>query len=121
MTNKPTAAELRELDNWIAENVMGWKILPSDNWRGDGSEPTNYPCEWRPTQDPAAAFEVLKKCGKKWVGSVRIKCLESKEFYTVQVYKTDSKTAWITGNAETLELAIAKFSLALFSKSGIGK
>jgi hypothetical protein len=119
-----TNTELRELDAWIAENVMGWKRANFLSSYGKGrfmvSRETGdimaYDLKgegFQPTTDPAAAMEVLKKCGKTKKNAIEIFCLRpdenrsGKESYWVNDPKTES---------ETLELAIALFAKKLFTK-----
>jgi len=66
------------------------------------------------TTDPAAAMTVLEKCAKQWVGSIRIKALETREFYIVHCNKGNSNVAFHSGEAETLPLAISNFAKRLF-------
>jgi hypothetical protein len=62
----------RELDGWIAENVMGWKwaqfseILGAgkDYWRKDGNGRYHFQCggeDWNPTRSIAEAFQVVER------------------------------------------------------------
>jgi hypothetical protein len=66
---KMSENELRELNAWIAEHVMGWhKVMsrgdnPFEYW--DGSDGAYRIQTWRPTTDPAAAFAVLEKCQER--------------------------------------------------------
>lgn len=97
--------EMRELDAWIAEHVMGWKI----SFRAGEVEIWRTPsgtAVFHPTTDPAAAMEVLKKCGER---------------ACTTVYRT--KGAWVVtssilvgaeADAPTPELAICLFAKALF-------
>lgn len=101
------STELRQLDAWIAENVMGFstlcKRMPdgkiSDFIIGDGSR-------FCPTIDPAAAMEVLKKCARKSCPLIQHGANE--------VYYISSMVA--KSEAPTLELAICLFAKKLFEK-----
>src|SRR5580693_7144670 len=113
--------ELRELDAFCADNVMGWKsvsgtklTIEKDEYfvhsttghvlHGNASEP------FCPTTDPASAMEVLKKCAETVIGAV-------------EVYRT-SEGKWVIQDdyndpnqqSETIELAIVKFAKQLFTK-----
>jgi len=120
----PTQQELRELDAWIAVNVFSWTegtasgddrkcFWPSDcdtekkrkRWIYGIAVP-NY------STDPAAAFEVLRKCCEK--RSVAI--LYSGHSKELNFYQIDLVGGRLFSQSETLELAIAKFAQKLFSK-----
>jgi len=120
-----TTEELRSLDAFIAEHVMGWQLVttlhdivtPGQFFaRSDGvfvfkrgSELRNF----HPTTDPAAAMEVLKKCGEELYGhGVAIEIRNyNRQGWTVM--------AQSRGNtAETIELAICYFAKQLFTKDG---
>jgi hypothetical protein len=129
--------ELRELDAWIAENVMGWE-LAKDEYHARMSLSKSYCISsdktvcfghqgqfslFKPTTNPAAAMELLKKCGEQgilkgefklpvsifrrgdlqWVVSENCEDAPEHEFYIVV-------------EAETLELAICLFAKKLFTK-----
>ena len=108
--------ELRELDAWIAEHVMGWKPTVSlCQPRGDevprywsiGGGRSVHMKSFNPTTDPAAAMTVLKKIltdhprGSAMVG-----------------YAGGFNEQWSCGraNAKTLELAICECAKQLFTK-----
>jgi hypothetical protein len=97
-----TQKELRELDAWVAENVIGWHLTDIDMTSED------YP---RYTTDHAAAMEVLKKCA---FGN-RITC-----WYSDGTWNVDNLRGYASyeheAQAETLELAICIFAKKLFSK-----
>lgn len=125
-----TDTELRELDAWIAENVMGYAWLqpiggrytrfylvsPNNHkdlkpefvfhrksYRDEDIE--NAP---RYTTDPAAAMEVLKKCSEKY--SIKIGFDVNGKWF---VSHYDAKFEGVI-RAETLELAICLFAKKLF-------
>ena len=142
---KLTEQEMRELDAWIAEHVMGWvwwhlpktdpkhftpetgicKLIRSDenwpahkHWQGkriavpmeNVKQDVDVP---RYTTDPAAAMEVLKKCGFHKNNAIQIYCLRAEE------NRDGKESFWINDprlEANTLELAIALFANKLFSK-----
>ena len=139
--SKLTDKELRELDAWIAEHVMGfvwtrhrhaankfinkrWLLEPEKfkelnevgkgEWiHASGKEEiliAEYGEETVPayTTDPAAAMKVFKKCQD-------MRCLAINKNTITSIGHEDEK-AIVECNAETLELAIAKFAKALFSK-----
>lgn len=91
----PNEQELRELDAWLAHNVMRW------------SRDFEYK-NFKPTTDSAAAMEVLNKC--------LIECAEIQLSEIAGRYLVESNGRRITENEPTLELAIAKFAKLLFSK-----
>ena len=121
--------EMGELDAWIAENVMGWKLngvwhrVQKDEFalHKDGrvfihDSIRNGVCltvkVFDPTTDPAAAMEVLKRCAG---------------LYAVKVGGVDVNNLWMVANgltptmentvrADTLELAICLFARKLFTK-----
>lgn len=130
-----TEQELRELDAWIANRIMGYTITATETpskgvpvdvlvMREGGkslgincNDNRNYArCRMdnipRYTTDPAAAMAVLKKCLKK--------LKDSRRAFEFMQWANDKITA-MSGNdcqatAETVEQAIAKFAKALFTK-----
>ncbi len=113
-----TPTELRELDAWIAEHVMGWKISQA------GNSGKNQSGQWKSipiyTTDPAAALEVLKKCYEKiWSDNPIItKC----QHFKIEIWNNglwvvqQSEKIETSIESETLELAICLFAKKLFSK-----
>lgn len=119
--------ELRELNTWIAEHVMGWIKCDVKNLDHSGRfsisdtgfvlihAPRVQIKQFRPTTDTAAAFEVLKKCldNQREFG-FGDPCFISKDGgYWLRAVK-DGKH--IDGEAETLELAICLFAKKIFTK-----
>lgn len=112
-----TAKELRGLDVWIAEYVMGYRLRES-NGRMEVELPTDEGSKWcglnliqNYSTDPAAAMEVLKRIiqiSKKTV--CQGVCTEG-----FQVYHGGAYYIKTVVTAETLELAIALFSKKLFA------
>jgi hypothetical protein len=126
-----TTQELRELDAWIAEHVMGWKKVGlladftkgtficntsadclAEDWKKDGRTAT-----WKPTTDSAAAMEVLKMCAEKCCVKMRhqdlgLWCVWQHQFTGEMEGALDNPE----GNATTLELAICLFAKKLFGK-----
>jgi len=119
-----TTKQLRELDTWIAEHVMGW-------YRADGKPshwfPDGYKNEWHNpkggmdtlpcfTTDPAAAMTVLEKCNDKlkelghFPGAIDL--WKPFELWKIQSHANSD----IHAEAETLPLAICLFAKQLFSK-----
>lgn len=108
--------ELRELDAWIATNVMGWKIVKHKlgfkvlrlKGRADRalSDAPFY------TRNAADALEVLKRCTDK-IGLIDLSKIKCEPFnYCIGA-------TYITGceaEAPTLELAIVLFARKLFGK-----
>jgi len=114
-TNTPE--ELRELDAWIAEHVMGLVRHPCwythEHWEGvwrvpDGTKGFN---KFRPTTDPAAAMAVLEKCAEVESPVSVATCFEAGTWSVFVGGHWDEKRS-----AETLPLAICLFAKALFSK-----
>lgn len=121
-----TTQELRELDAWIAEHVMGWRHAKTlddlgvmDSFYDHGDILIEYRkghlCPWRPTEDSADAMDVLKKCAEKL-----------KQDISIVLYDSKWDVAWVDWNAEeradlaraeTLELAICLFAKQLFSQT----
>lgn len=115
--------ELRELDAWIAEHVMGWTIFKTtDDWHKAGS-PTSRTIQVldqtphfdipKYTTDPAAAMMVLEKCGSEntiaiYFGTDGVWHVEHENIYEDRVD--------FQAKAETLPLAICLFAKQLFSK-----
>lgn len=94
--------ELRELDCYIAENVMGWSNAEQDpNFKQD--EP-HY------TTDPDAAMQVLEKCLER-------------EGIMPQITTAGKRFVWANPkvhepyhDAETFPVAICEYAKHLFSK-----
>jgi len=96
MTNK-------ELDKWIAVNVMGWN---EDYLIKNKHNVSKY------TTDPAAAMEVLKKCLNKSL--IEIVAIADGSYYISQSFEFHDEPIFI--NESTLELGICLFAKKLFSK-----
>ena len=117
--------ELRELDAWMAEHVMGWRMVNHLRDFCSGSFICNRGADclvwdwshrgcnaWTPTTDPAAAFAVLEKCAAR-LGDfehISINCCEG-EF---AIKMAHANWDWI--NAPTLPLAICLFAKQLYSQ-----
>lgn len=94
-----STTELRDLDAWICEHVMGWR--KSDVIKRPAMIP-NY------STSSAAAMEVLKKCQD-------IRCLAINKNSITSLGGEDEK-AIVMCDAPTLELAICMFAKKLFTK-----
>lgn len=119
--------ELRELDAWVAEHVMGWTDLelyqPPSEFMEEQQPPffrgMNKMCLlWQSipncSTDPAAAMQVLEKCTKNCSKDCKtISVRENGEGY--MVFARDSYYREVA-EAETLPLAICLFAKQLFSK-----
>lgn len=124
-----TTKELRALDAWIAEHVFGCKVhhvesgvfggvdyedcihctgKHPDLRRWDGEK--SY--SWKPTTDPAAAMEVLKKCAEKTDQMSIVECIGD----WVVTHGDGNDPTTPDGEGKTLELAICLFAQKLFSK-----
>jgi len=125
--------ELRELDAWIAENVMGlkpWKetqeritcilepnefvlSIPSNIVRARiCSNPTK---NFQPTIDAADSLEVLKKC-VEMRGEVKIFKAGDGEWVCRKPIGSGYNSTLHIATATTLELAICRFASKLFEK-----
>ncbi len=111
---KTKEIENRELDEWLIKNGACPEFMPG-GFRS------------RPTTDPAAALEVLRKCGTHAIrGTSFVCCQFSHGSYSTlcenghwTVGRLDRDGCWVSGesaNAETLELAICKFARMIFTK-----
>ena len=110
-----TTTEMRELNAWIAENVMGW------SWQLTGSDPVEdgycwfnsegkFPCELANyTTDPAAAMDVLKKCLDRQFSPIEIR---QRGFNEAHIVSSRGEVV----EAKTLELAICQFAKQIISK-----
>lgn len=129
-----TTKEDRELDAWIAEHVMGWRLrghIPS-YWERDASDEICFlgevgnqddEClEWRPSQYPAQAMEVLAKCAVELSpdGGGRAIAIEWQGDVQESWMVCETDVVGIQAEAPTLPLAIAKFAKSLFSKKAEG-
>lgn len=131
-----TEKNLRELDAWIAENVMGftWQklnrhdkinyLLPPPTGRftyDPDPKNTNESCAPNYTTDPAAAMEVLKKCCEK-PNSRSPEIFRNAIHYQTWIIEDGEAGDALEGfeylqvEAETIELAICLFSKKIFSK-----
>ena len=110
--------ELRELDAWIAENVMGHEMAygemitvvpnPADGepMIVDHAPPPQY------TTDLTAAMQVLKKCAERIGAFEHISINLCEDEFSIRM--AHANWDWI--HAETLELAICRFARKLFEK-----
>lgn len=130
-----TEKELRELDAWIAEHVMGYRWFAYEGGKSNRFCDLQIPSDWQArhggiqcesslegyerdiggvpkyTTNPADAMAVLEKC-----------CAETMQEDCVYIGKTESE--WIVGHttrnfeevADTLPMAICLFAKQLFSK-----
>ena len=97
--------EMRDLDKWLAENVMGWKIHYSDWSHGmvyyedSKFDHKGLMDEWQPTQDIKQAFECVEKF-----------CTESSftlHFDPQASYNYDETHRWISCTPEDENCATA--------------
>jgi len=109
-----TTQELRELDAWIAEHVMGW--VPgsmSGLWKIGPSSFRNF----HPTLLAADAMDVLKKCAEKY-GKVLTICSPcATEGWTIGTIDWETETVVDISEAQSLELAICLAAKQLFSQT----
>lgn len=117
-----TDKELRELDAWIAEHVMGWTVMSETlcdpkpevkHGRQTGDVDIN-PVAPLPnyTIDPAAAMMVLEKCCSRTALPILVGVSAGGFYCTTQ--SMDRIKSWVF--SDTLPLAIALFAKQLFSK-----
>lgn len=129
MTHTPT--QIAELNSICAEKVMQWtKALKMSQIEKAGEfcvfgeeiyihERGSYVKKFHPTTNDADAFAVLKKCAEKMkAASVRIAYItngvDSKYLWKVwTAYRSEEDES---ATAETLNLAIVKFAIALHGK-----
>jgi len=122
-----TTQELRELDAWIAEHVMGWKrvdsvlrIFSKDQFATNSAfnEPPRVMIyesyssvqSWIPTERGSDAMDVLKKCAEKHQHDIAIGTAGPTDW---RVWAGELNGATY---ASSLELAICLFAKQLFSK-----
>lgn len=102
-----TTEEIDDLNRFLAEKVMGWKILPS-GWFDRSYGNIHGLGFWHPDRDPSNAMDVLKKCADK----------------SPKVEISSFGTCWIVGSnqvsepskAQSIEQAICLFAKQLFSQ-----
>lgn len=124
-----TEKEMRKLDAHLAGRVMGWRRVAKLNQLDAASfylhttdgviieekGQSNRIKYFRPTTDAAAAMMVLEKCAKE--SSIPVQIIQGMGDGYAVVFTTNKRGETLhEGGAETLPLAIAKYSLALFSK-----
>lgn len=119
-----TQQELRELEAWIAENVMKWKrvsglavrILDDEFFVDSNGCIGRFSCAWIPTTDPAAAMMVLEKCCESMAVNVEIWKAGNGEWVCRMVVGSGFNSTNQIGVANTLPLAICLFAKKLFTK-----
>ena len=106
--------ELRELDEWIAENVFGWrpyKKRTDATWVHPPGHHASFGAWPRYTTDRAAAMEVLEKCVER--------CDAFETGLSMYIHPDGFAICCDLTNdidAETLPLAICLFAQHLFKK-----
>lgn len=126
--------DTRELDAWIAEHVMGFEERPCYHGSARIEGMTFYVANGRSvtgeaskgnhqfpkyTTDPAAAMEVLKKCGEHLAATdsaIELGQNLNKDGLIYWWVNHDRASASFLCEAETLELAICLFAKKLFTK-----
>lgn len=121
-----TDKEMRELDAWIAEHVMGWRLSTrggswrstDPGWIDSENELQRIQENWKPSTDPAAALEVLKKCADKSDMPIEIdRKRDNGGPWRVETgVLSQGLVAIAPRDQNTLELAICLFAKKLFSK-----
>lgn len=116
--------ELRELDAWIAEHVMGMKVISKYDPRPTvGTEDDYFVREWidvshslpHYTTSDADALAVLRKCLEKSAFGLAIQD-------TTKGYSISFKIDWShEAHAETLPLAICLFARKIFETPPAGE
>lgn len=122
--NTLTPEQLRELDAWIAEHVMGWKQVESMLEMNVGEycfgtklpkvawtryEDTGHAVQFSPTTDPAASMMLLKKVLE--FADLTIEGFDGTEVRIRQ--DINDPTFSVSESAPTLELALAQFARKL--------
>lgn len=122
-----TEDELRELDVFCAEKVMGWQLvnyntgceaacyaeaMNNDGWTWSGDYGDGEAWQWKPTTDSACAMRVFEKCIRK-CGEVMI-CFNG--MYSVHGCLSGQIRPVYGQHAETLPLAICEFAKKLYGK-----
>jgi len=122
-------SETIELNRFLAENVMGWKLRNYETgklaktpeeyadaatndgwaWYSASHQSDKEAWEWQPSADAACAFKVLKAIAKHHANPIQI-WERSGVWRVSQSHRTDYE------EAETLELAICYYAKNLFSK-----
>ena len=131
--NATNEKEHQELNCWIAEYVMGWKMhdftlhpikgremLAGIWWISPDKIAASADCP-KFTTDPAAAMEVLKKCAEKSneidPSSFVATGVFYKVFLVIMIYHDGETAKYLhESQAETPELAICLFARKLFKK-----
>lgn len=135
MTTAQQPINLRELDAWIAEHVMGWKRCKSIHsldyanryaidttgaiYRHNPKRRDTRMSLFHPSTDPAAAMEVLKKCIAKCNedgASLDLDLNEQSKTLINKMHYGVSYESSLDEEGETLELAICLFAKKLFTK-----
>lgn len=129
--------ELKELDAWIAEHVMGAKwesgkksdrmILAGEIiFMRDKNElrAIGYGIKFSPTTDPAAAMQVLEKCAEGGLNKgdfkLPVSIFRRGDLQWVVCENTEGEEFtrdYVVVEATTIPLAICLFAKQLFSKS----
>jgi len=111
-----TANEMRELDAWIAEHVMGWKNdVENSGYYFAGNHTKMIDAhDWQPTTDPNNAVQVLKRCAEKAWEDMQLICIRPMGKDGWGVFMRDYVNQMAI--AAIFELAICLFAKKLFSK-----
>jgi hypothetical protein len=108
--------EMRELDCWLAINVMGNSIHNAASAKGEqwywsavnNCVMDSYAHSFKPTDDPAAAMQVLEKCCNKTTLAIN--------HGTTGWWVSDCDKKSRFAVAETLPLAICLLARKVFAK-----
>lgn len=119
----PTKQEILELDKWIAETLFMFYVhregqvyyisqFKTPDWNKKAGVLPLY------ATDPAAAMEVLKKCGEKCNTTVEFTSRNStgQPQWMVSRLNPELECEDLCECSKTIELAIALFAKKLFSK-----
>src|SRR5690348_1509755 len=109
-----TDDQLLELNTWIAEKVMGWRLeriegspYSTEVWKGDGVV-SMLANEWVPTTEMNDAEHVLKKCALECVhGFLFEPVFNGRE---IAKWNVSDAPGNIFAEAETIPLAICLFA-----------
>jgi hypothetical protein len=122
MTTKKSSGrgedELKELNKFIAEHVMGY-LNEEDYlerfWQWEDSTEQVQHLVYEPTNDSSAAMEVLKRCSENQAPPFLIG-VKYDGWYCVQSFGDSLSSAVKAASFPTLELAICNAAKQLFSK-----
>ena len=119
----------KELNDWIAVNVMGWErhqekpytpaaqktVEALATWQDGDGKVMAFVKDYNPTTNPAAAFEVLKRCLDKTLLLKHTQTTGDGK-YRIAIPLLFDEESPVIASADTLELCICQFAKKLFTK-----